>query len=45
MLIISMQLVLVMDRLGCEDLRLTADSCGTRDTEIGHESTLAYIKS
>lgn len=32
MLIISMQLVLVMGRLGREDLHLTADGCGTKDT-------------
>jgi len=41
MLIISVQLVLVMGRLDCDDLCLTADSCGTRDPDIGHESTPA----
>ena len=35
MLIISVQFVLVMGRLGREDLRLTADSYGTKDTEMG----------
>ena len=45
MLIISVQLVLVMGRLGREDLCLTADSCGTKDTEIRHESTPACTES
>jgi hypothetical protein len=45
MLIISVQLVFVMGRLSREDLRLTADSYGTKDTEIGHESTPACTES
>ena len=45
MLIISVQLVFVMGRLGRENLRLTADSCGTKDMEIGHENTLACTES
>lgn len=44
MLTISVQLVFVMGRLGREDLRLTADSCGTKDTD-GHENTLVCNES
>ena len=45
MLIISVQLVFVMGRLGREDLCSTADDCSTKDTETGHESTPACTES